>query len=459
MGDTSGAHDTHDTLVGPTLEIRASPPSSSDSGGEDEGAGEEQLSTVSLADDFEESDVKSPTSVAAELQPKRKNIEHLSAEQHQSPSSSAPAPPRWRFIADAKKSAGYSSDAAGKYVRGQSSDELGAKYIAPFIADVQLYKQSQRVGQVKYTLPSKQQSKELADVGKLSIDGVVGSKKEGRNDVGRLNINEDGLTEVMRPSGSAPSLPRPPNDTPSYRGPFKRFDGKYDVTPKGDRDTKWLGGNFIDKWRWSSDEKAGPSTRGVGRLRFKGTNKAEEDFVGSVQKTQVHKSQEGTGGENAGRDGMLLQNSSESESSIASGAVFLDMKSLDDERKKKGRVACIALLLLLGIIAALAAFLGLSGQDEAEPTKIAAVIVPPPILNVTNTSAPSLSPSASNYVRLVSLTPSIAPSLRPSNAKETATPTSVPSLSPSSRPTPTPSSGPTPSPTKVCSEEKDFDLW
>mmetsp|Transcript_15800 Transcript_15800/g.36401 ORF Transcript_15800/g.36401 Transcript_15800/m.36401 type:complete len:657 (+) Transcript_15800:52-2022(+) len=420
---------------------------------DEEDEGEEQLSTVSLSDDFE-SDVRSPTSVAAELQP------NLPAEQHQRPSSSAPAPPRWRFVAEAKKSAGYSSDAAGKYVRGLSSNELGAKYTAPDIPDVQLYRRSvDGVGPVKYTLPSKQQSNGLADVGKLMMSVVVEKDKEGQKDVGRLDINEDGLTVEMRPSGSAPKLPRPPKDTPFYRDPFKWFDSKYDVTPKGDRDTKWMGGTLIDKWRWNSDEKTGRTVRGVGRLRFKGTNLAEEEFIG--EKTQVHKLQRETDGENAGREGVLLQGSSESESSIASGAVFLDMKSLDDERKKKARMACIVLILLLGIIAAMAALMGSGRQDEAEPTKVAAVIVPPPIL-ITNTSVPSLSPSASNYAGLVSLYPSAKLTLRPSNAKETATPTSVPSLSPSSRPssrpTSTPSPGPTPSPTARCSEGKDFDL-
>ena len=460
MGDNSGdksdtsGHAGHDDgsagLVGRTLEIITG----------DEGEGEEQLSTVSLADDFE-SNVKSPTSVAAAelLQPK--NIHP----------SSTPAPPRWRFVAEAKKSAGYSSDAAGKYVRGLSSDELGAKYNAPHIPDVQLYRRPvDGVGQVKYTLPSKQHSlKELADVGKLTTSGLAETKKEGQKNVGRLNIKEGGLTEETRPSGSAPKLPRPLKDTPSYRDPFKLFGVKYHVTPKGERDSKWLGGTSVDRWRWDSDGKTGPTVRGVGRLRFKGTNSAEEDFIGG--RTHVPKSQGENHGEDTGREGMILRGSSESESSNASGAVFLDMKSLDDERKKKGRMACMVLLLLLGIIAAMAAVIGLSGQDEAEPTNIAAVIVPPPIMNVTNTSVPSLSPSASNDAGLVSLSPSAALTLGPSEAKATETPTSVPSLSPSlrpsqrpssrpsPRPSPTPSSGPTTSPTVGCSEEKDFDLW
>ena len=35
-----------------------------------------------------------------------------------SPSSIAPDPPQWRFVRNAKKTEGYSSDYAGSYVRG-----------------------------------------------------------------------------------------------------------------------------------------------------------------------------------------------------------------------------------------------------------------------------------------------------------------------------------------------------
>jgi len=51
--------------------------------------------------------------------------------------STTPAPPRWRFVNEAKKSNGYASSFAGSYIKGQSSDELGAKYKPP---DISLYK-------------------------------------------------------------------------------------------------------------------------------------------------------------------------------------------------------------------------------------------------------------------------------------------------------------------------------
>ncbi len=45
----------------------------------------------------------------------------------------APSPPRWRFVNEAKKSLGYSSNAAGQVVIGKSAQELGAEYTPPTI--------------------------------------------------------------------------------------------------------------------------------------------------------------------------------------------------------------------------------------------------------------------------------------------------------------------------------------
>ena len=54
----------------------------------------------------------------------------LSTTQSPEKTNTAPEPPRWRFINDAKKSLGYSSIYAGSYIKGQSNEELGTKYIA-----------------------------------------------------------------------------------------------------------------------------------------------------------------------------------------------------------------------------------------------------------------------------------------------------------------------------------------
>ena len=62
---------------------------------------------------------------------------------------SAPSPPRWRFVNEAKKSLGYSSSAAGTIVHGKSSEELGAKYFPPqFPEDVTTSTSDTEVGKL-----------------------------------------------------------------------------------------------------------------------------------------------------------------------------------------------------------------------------------------------------------------------------------------------------------------------
>ena len=39
--------------------------------------------------------------------------------------------PKWRFVAKAKSTEGYSSCAAGQVIEGKSAKELIAKYVAP----------------------------------------------------------------------------------------------------------------------------------------------------------------------------------------------------------------------------------------------------------------------------------------------------------------------------------------
>ena len=61
-----------------------------------------------------------------------------------------PEPPRWRFINEAKKSLGYSSIHAGSYIEGRSSDELGAKYVAPDISIYNKQPKNDEVGRLKF---------------------------------------------------------------------------------------------------------------------------------------------------------------------------------------------------------------------------------------------------------------------------------------------------------------------
>mmetsp|Transcript_41802 Transcript_41802/g.87753 ORF Transcript_41802/g.87753 Transcript_41802/m.87753 type:complete len:1083 (+) Transcript_41802:251-3499(+) len=118
----------------------------------------------------EHDDIESPAD-ASIIPPTHSSKQHLSAE-----------PPRWRFVADAKKSAGYSSLAAGQYIQGKTSDELGAKYVAP---DVSLYKAKREqleVGKLQHELPVDKFSKDDVEVGKLKLNDETSSSRP--NEIG-----------------------------------------------------------------------------------------------------------------------------------------------------------------------------------------------------------------------------------------------------------------------------------
>jgi len=110
--------------------------------------------------------------------------------------STTPAPPRWRFVNEAKKSNGYSSSFAGSYIKGQSSDELGAKYKPP---DISLYKPKQdkiEPGKLKFYSEGKTDEEIYqVDVGCKIHDEIHIQTEETADDVNKgalfLNNNND----------------------------------------------------------------------------------------------------------------------------------------------------------------------------------------------------------------------------------------------------------------------------
>ena len=54
---------------------------------------------------------------------------------HPTSNTTAPSPPRWRFVNEAKKTYGYSTSDAGRQVKGLSAEELAAKYVPPSTSD------------------------------------------------------------------------------------------------------------------------------------------------------------------------------------------------------------------------------------------------------------------------------------------------------------------------------------
>eukprot|EP00984_Skeletonema_dohrnii_P020892 scaffold10294_cov102-Skeletonema_dohrnii-CCMP3373.AAC.2 len=88
--------------------------------------------------------------------------------------SQAPTPPRWRFVNDAKSTAGYNSTAAGNYIPGLSAEELAAKYSAPNLNN------------------GGGGTKEVVDVGKLGRRDYIGNGGGGlMMEVGRLDVEEE----------------------------------------------------------------------------------------------------------------------------------------------------------------------------------------------------------------------------------------------------------------------------
>jgi len=121
----------------------------------------------------------------------------------ESPSSSSEhevsaEPPRWRFVADAKKPSGYSHLDAGRYVPGKGSDELGEKYKAP---DVSLYKSrgdKLDVGKLQLQPPPTGSSvKEDVEFGKLKFlqaEVDVESSSRPESEVGEVETKlQDGV--------------------------------------------------------------------------------------------------------------------------------------------------------------------------------------------------------------------------------------------------------------------------
>mmetsp|Transcript_27648 Transcript_27648/g.50359 ORF Transcript_27648/g.50359 Transcript_27648/m.50359 type:complete len:720 (+) Transcript_27648:109-2268(+) len=138
-----------------------------------------------------ESTADPPITVAIDAPLSSNNNKHLSAE-----------PPRWRFVADAKRTSGYSTLAAGHYIAGKSSEELAAKYVAP---DVSLYKakgEKPDVGKLQHQPHAKNNySTEGLKVGKLKLNSNDNDASSDLNtEVAKLETKpkeEDDLSQLQ----------------------------------------------------------------------------------------------------------------------------------------------------------------------------------------------------------------------------------------------------------------------
>mmetsp|Transcript_34838 Transcript_34838/g.61216 ORF Transcript_34838/g.61216 Transcript_34838/m.61216 type:complete len:955 (+) Transcript_34838:152-3016(+) len=340
---------------------------------------------------------------------------------------SAPEPPRWRFVKDAKKSLGYSSLHAGSYIRGQSSGELGAKYVAP---DVSLYKLKEETVEVQtlhYQLPTnKSLTKEDVEVGKLA--GNVPPQNAfstSNNEVGRLQIQQVKSSDTQSPSGTFAGLPKFESPTDEPRKPFKEWDVNLQVGPKKEREHEWWDGKINDSYTMPGDDPQSKTLEEIGRLKFHGPGESEEVFVGEIPKR--NRDHDGDGGGDF-EDNVDYGDDREETLSIhndlsASSATDNDIENekdsdastaptdpVDDENeKKKRRCLFLLLLLLLVLVIVLGVLLGQKNGDERVVAAgvVAGVLIPPiVVLNETTVPSFSASPSIAH-----SLQPSLSPSM------------------------------------------------
>lgn len=360
----------------------------------------------------------------------------------------APEPPRWRFVNEAKKSSGYSSLHAGSYIKGQCSEELGGKYVAPDISLYKPAKEQMNVGKSEYTIPGSEPfpNKEDVEVGKL---GPGAPRRDplsnSNNEVGKLNIQQVRFVEGEAPSGSFPGLPKQESNEIGPREPFKEWGTNLRVSPKKDRKNVWYDGKITDAYTMPDNETSGKKHVSVGKIGFRRPGESGENFDGEFPRGSARSGDDGDkeGFEDVDeygepREGNMFVHRDDSTGSNDNGsnAAYAE-PTVEKNEKRKRKYLLLLLLPLFILVIVLAVLLG----TKTKRKDVAAVggVFPPPFVVVNETSVPSLDPSAS---------PIELPSSVP-------TPFSTPAPTPR-LPTEQPTDKPTPNPT--CSTEQAFNV-
>mmetsp|Transcript_4144 Transcript_4144/g.9394 ORF Transcript_4144/g.9394 Transcript_4144/m.9394 type:complete len:870 (-) Transcript_4144:132-2741(-) len=339
---------------------------------------------------------------------------------------SAPEPPRWRFVNEAKKSMGYSSLHAGSYIKGRSSNELGAKYVAP---DISLYSPKEekvQPKQIEFQLATnKSLINEDIEVGKLVVSIPSQNVFPNQNiEVGKLQINEASPGEIQRePTGAGlpKSVAHQKNES---RNSFKEWETNLHVGPKKDREHDvWYDGKIRDSYTVPNSEVSSKTHGEVGKMKFHGTGSDEEAIiVGEFLKSN----RDGEDGEDGGRD----DESEDSDGNMREGDIVINSnrstnnenekdidgftpltEAVDEDSKKKRRCLYLLLLLLLALVATLGVMYGKNNRDEAAAAMDSVEdLIVPPVAVVNETSVPSSYPSAFTTNK-PSLQPSTSPSI------------------------------------------------
>jgi len=363
-------------------------------------------------------------------------------------STTLPEPPRWRFVNVAKKSLGYSSVHAGSYIRGQTSNELGAEYVAP---DFSLYKSKEdMIGEVKKLelgIPSnKSFSKDAIEVGKLvgTVPPPNAFSSHG-NEVGKLGVRDKSSIDKQAISGKFAGLPKAGSATNESRKSFKEWETNIKLTPKQERTSEWYDGDINGSYQMPGNESQSKTHREVGRITFHGSGDAEECFVEDIAKSnQDHDGDDEKDNVNEtdeygdAREGALfIHNSGSADDAIekvtsdVSTNTTASKDQLVDEEDLKKKRRCLYILLLVPLLLGVVIMGVVMGKDDSGDDERAVIagavggLLIPPIFVLNETSVPSLYPSSSSNIEQ-STQPSIEHSLQPSIEQSLQ-----PSLSPS----------------------------
>eukprot|EP00571_Detonula_confervacea_P017053 CAMPEP_0172309230 /NCGR_PEP_ID=MMETSP1058-20130122/9585_1 /TAXON_ID=83371 /ORGANISM="Detonula confervacea, Strain CCMP 353" /LENGTH=549 /DNA_ID=CAMNT_0013021815 /DNA_START=151 /DNA_END=1797 /DNA_ORIENTATION=+ len=317
---------------------------------------------------------------------------------------SAPEPPRWRFVNEAKKSLGYSSVHAGSYIKGQSSNDLGANYAAPDISLYQLKEEKVQPKKVEFQLATnKSAAKEDLHVGKLD-DGVPSPNafSNQNNKMGKLTIREaDSANDMSAPSGEFAGLPKSRSQQNESRKPFKEWGVSLHVGPKKEREHDvWYDGKTHDSYTMPGGQVPSKTHGEVGKLKFRRNGSGEEAFVGEIPGNSNRGHGDGRGdnesqdGHDAVREGALFVHSGSANGKGTDDSTA-STEPTDGDAKKKHKWLYLLLLFLLALVVILGVLLGTRNDDERAVVGAVGGVMLPPVVVVNSSSAPSSYPSAS----------------------------------------------------------------
>ena len=372
----------------------------------------------------------------------------LSSSPNEKAATTTPEPPRWRFINEAKKSLGYSSLNAGSYIKGQSNEDLGAKYVAP---DISLYSpkgENVQPKKVSFQLPTKMDlTKDDVEVGKLDVylpsedelsvdDNKVGKLQINSNSsqsnivtnaqVGKLQANDSSaMDSAQAPSRRIAGLPKSDiNDTDCPTKQMKEWSNAYQVGPKnGERDHVVDTSNDSYSYTMPGIESPDQKSRNaVGRLKFHSTEETDEEHydVGYMKnEVEYH---DGTwaeapeGGDNVGdlamaakewdpsaidkahvtstTNGSVIESTNTSkDSKDVNGMSVLAEATMIQKAKKRNRWLFLLILLLLLLAVLLGVLFGTSKNSEEKSTAVASEgtgtgesdLLVPPVVGLNDT--------------------------------------------------------------------------